>query len=139
LDVEHTSQGPYAVTWPGMPNDAAGHPYDDYFEVDFMEYDFIGGYQFGIGNWYGYPPTKSTSNPTSEFGHNVVGSLMVPAGTDFSQPHRYGTLWVPATGSGQSTTTQGYRKTTSTACRWDRSSTGTTTIPTPRAIRRRRR
>lgn len=107
LDVEHSSQGPYSVSWPGVPNNSAGQPYDDFFEVDFMEYDFIGGYQFGIGNWYGYPKTKSTSNPTREFS-DVVGSLLVPAGTDFSQPHRYGTLWVPATGSGQSTTTQGY-------------------------------
>jgi hypothetical protein len=108
LDIEHTSQGPYQVSWPGTSNDSSGNPYDDFFEVDFMEYDFTGGYQFGIGNWYGYPPTKSTSNPTNQFGHNVVGSLLVPAGTDFSQPHRYGTLWVPATGSGQNTTTQGY-------------------------------
>jgi hypothetical protein len=108
LDIEHTSQGPYQVSWPGMPKDSSGNPYDDFFEVDFFEYDLPGGYQFGIGNWYGYPPTKSTSNPTSQYGHNVVGSLMVPAGTDFSQPHKYGTLWVPATGSGQNTTTQGY-------------------------------
>jgi hypothetical protein len=107
LDVEHSSQGPYQVSWPGVPNDSSGNPYDDYFEVDFMEYDFSGGYQFGIGNWYGYPRTQSTSNPTRQNG-GVAGSLLVPQGTDFSQPHRYGTLWVPATGSGQTTTTQGY-------------------------------
>jgi hypothetical protein len=105
LDIEHTSQGPYKVSWPGMPPDAAGHPYDDYFEVDFMEYD-AGTYAFqnGIGNWYGYPPTKSTSNPYEAVG-NSAGSVIVSSDTDFSQYHKYGCLWVPATPS-----TQGYLK-----------------------------
>ena len=66
LDVEHTSQGPYAVGWPGMPKNSSGKIYNDFFEVDFMEYDVKEySYQNGIGNWYGYPAaTRSgTHNP----------------------------------------------------------------------------
>jgi hypothetical protein len=100
LDIEHTSQGPYQVSWPGMPKDAAGNPYDDFFEVDFMEYD-AGPYAFqnGIGNWYGYPPTKSTSNPYS--GGGGTGAVKVATTTNFAQFHKYGCLWVPATPSNQ--------------------------------------
>jgi hypothetical protein len=105
LDVEHTSQGPYQVSWPGVPNDSNGNPYDDFFEVDFMEYDCgTYCYQNGIGNWYGYPPTKSTSNPYQAVGGSA-GSVLVASGTDFSQYHKYGCLWVPATPN-----TQGYLK-----------------------------
>jgi hypothetical protein len=105
LDVEHTSQGPYPVSWPGMPNDSSGNPYDDFFEVDFMEYDCgTYCYQNGIGNWYGYPPTKSTSNPFQAVGGSA-GSVLIDVGTDFSQYHKYGCLWVPATPN-----TQGYLK-----------------------------
>lgn len=151
LDVEHASQGPYPVNWPGGSNPvwnssttyAIGNVvsfngylvisaangnlnhtppavnggidnafwlhYNDFFEVDIWEYDFVStppGYQFGIGNWYGNNPTLATSNPVNQQGH-VVGSVLVPTGTDFSQQHRYGCLWKAATGSGQTTTTQG--------------------------------
>jgi hypothetical protein len=105
LDIEHTSQGPYTVSWPGQPNDSNGNPYDDFFEVDFMEYDAgTYAYQNGIGNWYGYPPTKATSNPHQEVGGSA-GSVLVPSGTNFAQYHSYGCLWMPATPS-----TQGYLK-----------------------------
>ena len=107
LDVEHTSQGPYNVGWPGMPKNSAGKTYNDFFEVDFMEYDVKEySYQNGIGNWYGYPAaTRSgTHNPYQAIGGSD-GSVLVPKGTDFSQFHKYGCLWVPATPS-----TQGYLK-----------------------------
>jgi len=107
LDVEHTSQGPYAVGWPGMPKNSSGKIYNDFFEVDFMEYDVKEySYQNGIGNWYGYPAaTRSgTHNPYQAIGGSD-GSVLVPKGTDFSQYHKYGCLWVPATPS-----TQGYLK-----------------------------
>lgn len=95
LDIEHTSQGPYVVHWPRKPDS-----YNDYFEVDVMEYDVREfAFQNGIGNWYGDKKAgtfASTSNPVQEV-PKAYGSVRVPDGTDFSQPHRYGCLWVPAT------------------------------------------
>ena len=104
LDIEHTSQGPYVVNWPNEPNDSSGNPYDDYFEVDVMQYDSGAyAYQENIGNWYGYPPAKSTSNPYSGGGGD--GVVQVPTSTNFAEYHTYAGLWVPATPS-----TQGYLK-----------------------------
>jgi hypothetical protein len=101
LDIEHTSQGPYVVNWPGQRSN-----YNDFFEVDFMEYDVKEfAYQNGIGNWYGPPGSNlGTSNPYQAV-PGAAGSVLVPAGTDFAAYHRYGCLWVPATPS-----TQGYLK-----------------------------
>jgi len=105
LDVEHTSQGPYNVSSPGVPNNSAGLPYTDFFEVDFMEYDVKEyAYQNGIGNWYGYTQGVASANPYEAVGGSA-GSVLVPNGTVFSQYHKYGCLWVPATPS-----TQGYLK-----------------------------
>jgi hypothetical protein len=105
LDVEHTSQGPYEVRWPGQRNDAAGRPYTDFFEFDVMEYDVKEyAYQNGIGNWYGYTPGHATANPYRAV-RGSDGSVLVPDGTMFYRYHTYGGLWVPATPS-----TQGYLK-----------------------------
>jgi hypothetical protein len=105
LDIEHTSQGHYAVSWPGKPNNSSGDPYNDFFEVDFMQYDVTANsYQNGIGNWYGYPPGGGTGNPDDEV-PGAAGSVIAPSGTDFTQYHTYGCLWVVATPS-----TQGYLK-----------------------------
>jgi hypothetical protein len=89
-----------------MPKNSSGDTYNDFFEVDFMEYDVKEySYQNGIGNWYGYPSAgHGTSNPYEAVG-GAAGSVLVPTGTDFSQYHKYGCLWVPATPS-----TQGYLK-----------------------------
>jgi hypothetical protein len=104
LDIEHTSQGPYVVSWPNVSKNSAGDPYDDYFEVDVMQYDSGPySYQENISNWYGYPPTKSTSNPYTGGGGN--GDVKVPTSTNFAEYHTYACLWVPATPS-----TQGYLK-----------------------------
>jgi hypothetical protein len=86
--------------------------YNNFFEVDFMEYDVNQySYQNGIGNWWGnseaglYPGTGGgTHNPYEAVG-GATGSVLVPNGTDFAQYHKYGCLWVPATPS-----TQGYLK-----------------------------
>lgn len=95
LDIEHVSQGPYVVNWPGQ-----APTYDDYFEVDFLEYDVNEfAYQNGIGNWYGDHAAgtfTSTSNPVQQVSR-TPGSVLVPSGTNFALPHKYGCLWVPAT------------------------------------------
>jgi hypothetical protein len=81
-------------------------PYQSWIEVDFMEYDagkYL--YQNGIGHWATFPGGSfSTSNPY-QGARNCRGCVAVPTGTDFSKPHRYGCLWVPAT-----PTTRGYLK-----------------------------
>jgi hypothetical protein len=102
LDIEHTSQGPYSVAWPGYD---AG-TYNDFFEVDYMEYDVNEyAYQNGIGNWYGPPGSNDgTSNPVDEV-PGAAGSVKVSTGTNFAAPQTYGCLWVPAT-----PTTEGYLK-----------------------------
>jgi hypothetical protein len=81
--------------WPGQP---AG--YGDWIEVDMAEFDAnLGSNQYGIAmhNWYG------TGQGTSTLGSG--SPVTVPGGTDFTQPHKYGFLWVPATSS-----SQGYAK-----------------------------
>jgi hypothetical protein len=90
--------------------------YNNFFELDFMEYDCSQyTYQNGIGNWWGNSggsldgPSGSTSNP-DYYGTGCAGGVRVPNTTNFNQPHKYATLWVPATGSGTTTYTQGYLK-----------------------------
>lgn len=154
LDVEHTSQGPYAVNWPGTTpawssgttyssgqvvaysnqlwmsatngnvgntppspgsqDNANWNTYNDFFETDMFEFDaasssYPTAYQIGIGNWYDGSGT-STSNPAARCNPASVGSVCAPNGTNFASSHAYGVLWVPATGSGVTTTTQGYEK-----------------------------
>jgi len=77
-------------------------------EVDFFEYLFLhsGGpanaYGGSMHDWYGIynvtcPGLCQVDMPSS------MGKRMAPEGTDFTQYHRYGLLWVPATA-----TTSGY-------------------------------
>jgi hypothetical protein len=100
----------------GEPANAHWKGYNDFYEIDIMEYDsanakFPDTYQVNFANWYGSPTTSSgPSKNWPEAVPGAVGSISVPRGTDFSQPHKYGFLWVPATGSGQTTFTQGYAK-----------------------------
>lgn len=94
-DIENMSQN--AVTaltqWPGQ---AAG--FGNWIEVDVMEFDHadIGQYGIQVHNWYGH---YGQGLDVRGFGPGV----QVPAGFDWSLPHRYGVLWVPA-----SAATRGY-------------------------------
>jgi hypothetical protein len=130
VDLEHTSQGPpytksWPVTtstfWPSVPqlqNADGSSGMDDYIEIDMMEYDFTvagghpSGFEINMSNWTNHVSGNAINWGPSNQWHQIVGgssgSTPVPVGTDFGQQHKYGMLWVPATGSGQTTTTQGY-------------------------------
>ena len=84
--------------WPGQ---AAG--YGDWIETDFAEFDTTNAYGFAMHNWYGTPDNPQAPVPGSGSTVTPGGPLGPPAGTDYTQPHKYGFLWVPATA-----TTQGY-------------------------------
>jgi hypothetical protein len=95
---------PYSDQWPGQP---AGYTHS--IETDFFEAepndagtDMYGG---SLHDWYGIvgetcPPGFCQANAPYQDGQRAV-----PAGTDFTQYHRYGFLWVPATA-----TSSGYAK-----------------------------
>lgn len=88
-DIENMSQN--AVTaltqWPGQPTG-----YGNWVETDFFEYDHHSAGQYGIQihDWYG--DYGSQGNVTA-----FDPGVNVPAGFDWSTPHKYGFLWVPAT------------------------------------------
>jgi hypothetical protein len=116
--IGNTNNTPPSIN--GGVDNAWWNHYNDYFEIDMFEFDAANtshptATQVGIGNWFANKPlygsTQSTSNPATPCVGGSVGSVCLPGGTDFSQPHYYGVLWVPATGTGCVTTTQGYLKT----------------------------
>jgi len=81
--------------WPGQ---AAG--YGDWIENDIAEFDTTGVYGFAIHNWYADVGSGDDVNTGA-----VSGSPASPPGAIYTNPNRYGLLWVPATGS-----SQGYAK-----------------------------
>ncbi len=91
MAVEHMVGLPEAQ-WPGQPPG-----YEHFIEADFFEYDisWVSGYYGGVlHDWYG-----SSSDGTLTNIINQDFPRKVPDGTDFTQYHRYGFLWVPATPS----------------------------------------
>jgi hypothetical protein len=97
-----TSMRPGANQWPGQ---APG--YVHHVEVDFFEYLIAraGGPQNAYGSsmhdWYGiYNKTCGPGLCQVGFEYNE-GKRLAPSGTDFTQYHTYGTLWVSATPSKQ--------------------------------------
>jgi hypothetical protein len=98
IDIENMSQN--AVTaltqWPGQPSG-----YGNWIEPDFFEYNHRKTNEYGvqIHNWYGRFPHPDDVAAIS----NWSSGIRVPADFDWSKPHQYGFLWVPATAS-----TRGY-------------------------------
>lgn len=84
--------------WANDIQNMLGNNGGNWAEVDIAENDAItpGSYQIQYHNWY-------NTNGGQVYGEPSPAT--VPAGTDFSQPHTYGMLWVPATA-----TTQGSMK-----------------------------
>ncbi len=123
LDIEHTSQGSAynGSFWPSNPqiqNQDGSGGYDDYIEWDLMEYDNAAqpgtkvGFNANGSNWVDHKGQNALNWGQSNFWpqqfNGSSGSVPVPPTTDFTQKHTWGFLWVPATGTGQTTTTQGY-------------------------------
>ena len=82
--------------WPGQEKD-----YEHFIEADFFEYDlrdyagrgkmnYFGG---ALHDWFGLPGDRYSLVTLP----NSLVVREVPAKTDFTQYHRYGFLWVPAT------------------------------------------
>jgi hypothetical protein len=84
--------------WPGQEKG-----YEHFIEVDFFEYDLRDYIKRGQWNafggamhdWFGLPSEGYKRVTTPHF----VVVREVPSITDFTQNHRYGFLWVPATGA----------------------------------------
>lgn len=79
--------------WPGQ---ATG--YGNWIEVDAAEFDASGdSYGMGNHNFYGLGSSPSDANTGSYPGW--VSPVTPASGIDWSQPHRFGWLWVPAKGA----------------------------------------
>jgi hypothetical protein len=95
LSIEGNGYG--STQWPGQ---SAGYVHSvetDFFEKMRYSPQTPAGYGGSLHDWYGiYKQTcsKGFCEETSSTGYRPV-----PAGTDFTQFHRYGFLWVPATAS----------------------------------------
>jgi Ca2+-binding RTX toxin-like protein len=98
-DIENqinAQTGNGASQWQGQANG-----YVNSIETDFMEYlAGQGAYGFALHHWYG-----QQSAIQAVHSENSGSPAILPPGTDTSQPHAYGFLWMPAT-----STTQGYAK-----------------------------
>ena len=90
-DIENMSQN--AVTeltqWAGQPTG-----FGNWIETDFFEFDRQSLNEYGIQmhNWYGYHEHAQVQDVRA-----YGSAAIVPAGFKWSDPHKYGYLWVPAT------------------------------------------
>jgi len=77
---------------PGNPSDY------EYIENDFLEYNPTWGYGGYISTIHDWSGTIASGGATYD---TITGNLVVfpPVGTDLTQYHTYGTLWVPASAS----------------------------------------
>lgn len=94
--VEHAAESSVnADNWQGQPD-----WFVHYTELDFMEYNVSGSdsrlfqYNGTVIDWSG---TWTGSNYPNMHQNSLNRQITLPVGTDFTQPHRYGFLWVPAT------------------------------------------
>jgi hypothetical protein len=96
MSLEHMATS--SALWAGKePN------YEHFIEVDFFEYDIAeGGNYYGatMHDWYGVYNKTCAGRAFCSVGRAYSDvKTAVRSGTDFTQYHTYGFLWVPATGS----------------------------------------
>ena len=91
-----------ADQWPGQPPG-----YRHSVEVDILEYLYLpygvarNVYGAGMHDWFGIPNATCQKGLCAEHLHKNDALRATPTGTDFTQYHRFGFLWVPATASAQ--------------------------------------
>ena len=88
--------------WPGQ---AKGYLHN--VEFDFFEADYYGaknGYGMGMHDWWGIPNDTCGKGMCGLGFLNPSGERLVPAGTNWTAYHTYGTLWVPATATSKGMT-----------------------------------
>ena len=101
LTLEHAATG--AAQWSGEPQG-----YEHFVEVDFFEYDIderglgLNYYGANMHDWYGVYNSTCAGHGFCDAwrGYSDVKTAVQP-GTDLTQYHTYGFLWVPATPAGE--------------------------------------
>ena len=97
---------PGGTQWTGQP---AGYKHS--VEVDIFEYLYLpynvprNVYGAGLHDWYGTPNVTCGRGLCAQHMQPQEPKRTTPLGTDFTQYHHFGFLWVPATG-----TSQGYAR-----------------------------
>lgn len=80
-------------------------------EYDFFEYDYLSNgaasnvYSSAMHDWYGIYKVSCPGGYCQQTTPTAINKRAAPTNTDFTQYHRYGFLWVPATA-----TTEGYAR-----------------------------
>jgi hypothetical protein len=91
------NMAPYTNQWPGQPQGYAHEIEADFFEALPVDAG-TNSYGGGLHDWYGiYDVTCAPQQECQVTMPYSTGQRTVPAGTHFTQYHRYGFLWVPAT------------------------------------------
>jgi len=126
--VEHGAES-YADQWQGQ---AAG--YAHFTETDFLEYNVwtsdnrLFQYNGTVIDWSGI---FSGGVYPNQFQNSNNRQITLPVGTDLTQPHRYGFLWVPATGVANSGYFQWYFDGVATSARVTYSQYNCASSPSP--------
>lgn len=96
MAVEHMAGLP-GEQWPGQTPGYAHFVEPDFFEYDLLKYglgqNFYGG---AMHDWYGVYGTTCAKTFCEAPLHGAEIRRQIPAGTDLTQFHRYGFLWIPA-------------------------------------------
>jgi hypothetical protein len=105
--------------WPGQ---AAG--YGDWVEVDMAEFDTAQSYGIAFHNWYATVGSGTNSG-------SIFPKVMPSPTPDYTQYHKYGFLWVPATATAQGYGTFYFDGTAVGTLTWNKYNSALGPPPTP--------
>jgi hypothetical protein len=104
LPIEHAVSTP-GEQWRGQPPGYVHFAEPDFFEYDVWPFSPLTSYGGAIHEWYGIfkktcPDANFCSVSNSGGGQTRFSNFVIhtPPGTDFTTFHRFGFLWVPASG-----------------------------------------